>query len=144
MNWNKEFAKVREGEQRDKSGKHELYDCPAGKITIGWGHNIEDNGLSDRAAELILTEDLQAAQKEVVANFDGWDNCNFVRKSVLIDMCFNMGWGRLSAFKRMFKAIDDSDWTQAAAEMKDSNWYNQVGLRAKVLEKMMLTGEYQE
>ena len=35
------------------------YRCTAGKLTIGAGHNIEDNGISKKAAEFILKEDIE-------------------------------------------------------------------------------------
>lgn len=176
--WNREFAKVREGEVRMDNGNHKLYKCPADHWTIGWGWNIESRGLPDNIiAEIIrsgknheyglddnfacgmiydirshgLTDSvavklldiaLTESQLECSSNIDGWDKCNFARKSVLIDMTYNMGWSTLSKFKKMLAAIARGDWEEAAAQMKDSSWYRQVGIRARVLEKMMITGEY--
>ena len=37
----------------------------------------------------------------------------------------------------MIAAVRKKDWQQAAEEMKDSNWYRQVGKRAKNLCEMM-------
>ena len=144
LNFNKEFAKVREGSVKLDNGNHKLYKCPAGKWTIGYGWNLEDRGLPESVANQLLNLALSEAQEEVAKNVKGWDNCNFARKFVLIDMCFNCGWTTLSKFKKMLKAIENSDWEKASAEMRNSSWYEQVGLRAKVLEKTMLTGEMQE
>jgi len=140
--WNVEFAKVREGTEINDNGFHMPYECPAGKLTIGYGHNIEDNGIDENTAKSLLRVDIMDAQEIAAKNIEGWEKCNSARKSVLIDMCFNMGWPKFSTFKKMLAAINDEDWEKAAAEMKDSKWYRQVGIRAKALNKMMLSGYY--
>ena len=52
-------------------------------------------------------------------------------------MCFNLGRARLFMFKKLFQALKKGDYDTAAEEMKDSNWYKQVGNRAKKLCDMM-------
>ncbi|MEA2058987.1 MAG: hypothetical protein U9P10_00310 [Thermodesulfobacteriota bacterium] len=54
-----------------------------------------------------------------------------------VDMRFNLGPNRFRYFKKMIAAVKNQDFVQAAAEMKDSRWYNQVGQRARTLVKMM-------
>ena len=54
---------------------------------------------------------------------------------------FNMGLGRLSAFKGMKRGVDARDWQSAADEMVDSRWYNQVKNRAdRLVERMRQIG----
>lgn len=142
LNWNKEFAKTREGEVRMTNGNHKLYECPAGKKTIGYGYNIEDLGISDSFADQLLRYTLNEAQLNCTKNVKGWDNLNGARKSVLIDMCFNMGWPTLSRFKKFLQALVDKDWLKAAEEMEDSKWFRQVGKRAEVLQEIMIDGKY--
>jgi lysozyme len=50
---------------------------------------------------------------------------------------FNMGLGRLSAFKGMKRGVDARDWESAANEMVDSKWYTQVTNRAERLVERM-------
>lgn len=141
--WNKEFAKTSEGEVRFGKGQnHKLYECPAGKLTIGWGYNIEDHGLDDHIAEMLLNQALNNSQGEASRLVKNWNDLIAPRKSVLIDMAYNMGITKLKQFKKMIAAIEKEDWKEAAAQMKDSAWYKQVGNRSKVLHKMMLSGEY--
>lgn len=140
--WNINFAKVREGEVCLDNGNHELYKCPEDKWTIGYGWNLEDNGLPERFALDLLNYAVTQSQQEVIDNVKEWHSLCPARKSVLTDMCYNMGWTRLSKFKKMFAAIKSKDWSKAAAEMKDSRWYDQVGIRAHILCKMMETGQY--
>ena len=142
LHWNKEFAKVREGEVRLDNGNHKLYKCPADHLTIGYGHNLEAHGLPESMAVELLNMVITKAQKEVQDNVSAWDKLNAPRKSVLIDMCFNMGWPTLSKFKNFQAALDDEDYELAAVEMEDSRWFGQVGKRAEILQKIMITGEY--
>ena len=142
LSWNKEFAKEREGTVLHDNGNHKVYECPAGYLTAGWGHNLDSHGVLNTTAEEWLRQDLAAAQSEVSKNVDAWDKLNAPRKSVLIDMVFNMGWPTLSKFKKFLAALDAEDWEEAALEMEDSNWFKQVGIRAEVLQSIMLSGEY--
>ena len=48
-------------------------------------------------------------------------------------MMFNMGRPRLSRFHKMKQAVDNRDWQEASAQMKDSRWYKQVTNRAERL-----------
>lgn len=117
------------------------YKCPTGHLTIGYGHNLE-NGISKEAAEFILEQDMAAAEKSVTKQFAWWKRLNEVRQFVLVDMCFNMGLGKLCTFKKMLSAVQRGDYTAAANEMLNSRWAVQVGRRAKELAEMMKTGEY--
>jgi lysozyme len=45
-------------------------------------------------------------------------------------MSFNLGYQRLSLFRKLIAAVKSSDWNAAAAEMQNSNWAKQVGRRA--------------
>ena len=42
---------------------------------------------------------------------------------VLVDMRFNLGPGRFRHFRKMIAAVEDQNFSRAAAEMKDSRWY---------------------
>lgn len=142
INWNKDFAKEREGTVKLDNGNHKLYKCPADKWTIGYGHNLEEHGLPDTMANQLLSSMLMDTQLECAKNVKAWEKLNAPRKSVLIDMCFNMGWSTLRKFKKFLAALDDEDWEEAAKQMEDSKWFKQVGMRAEILQEMMIYGEY--
>ena len=116
------------------------YTCPTGHLTIGYGHNLE-NGISKQTADFMLKEDLQKAQEEVSQAWPWWGSLDEVRQFVLVDMCFNMGLGKLRTFKKFLWALCRHDYTAAAKEMLDSRWAVQVGHRARELAEMMQTGE---
>ena len=125
--------------------KHEglsltLYQCPSGKQTIGYGHNIEDLGISEEVAELLLEQDTMIAYKQVKNAVKCFDNLDEARQYVLIDMCFNMGLSKLMQFKKMLRALDLGDYKTAAKEMLDSKWAKQVKSRANYLACVMQSG----
>lgn len=54
-------------------------------------------------------------------------------RGVLVNMRYNLGWTRLAQFRRFLAACESGLWKIAAAEMRDSAWYVQVGERAERL-----------
>lgn len=116
------------------------YKCTAGKLSIGFGHNLDDNGITEEVAELLLKIDLENAEKDCLEKVPCYTYLDDARKFVLIDMMFNLGASKLLSFKKMLSALDRKDFITAANEMKNSKWHTQVGNRAKMLENIMLTG----
>ena len=118
------------------------YTCPMGKLTIGYGHNLEDNGITLEVAEQLLKTDMAYAQMEVGAKIPFSSKLDEARQFVLVDMCFNMGIKKLLTFKKMLAAVKQGYYERAAYEMLDSRWAYQVGRRAKELAEIMRTGVY--
>ena len=116
------------------------YKCPAGYLTIGYGHNLEANGISLEAAELLLRQDIEIALKQVKNAFIWWPKLDEARMSVLVDMCFNMGITRLCGFKRMLSAVEAGGYKTAAKEMLNSKWAREGKGRAGELFKKMGRG----
>jgi lysozyme len=69
-----------------------------------------------------------------------FDKLTETRKAVLLNMALNLGRSRLAGFKRFLEAIHAEAWEQAASEMLDSRWRQQVGDRAVRLAKQMRDG----
>jgi lysozyme len=115
------------------------YRCTAGKLSIGYGRNLDDCGITEEEAEYLLNNDLERAEKEA-EKFPVYAKLNQSRKDVLIEMVFNMGYSRLSKFKKMFEALEKGDYSSAADQMLDSAWHTQVGKRAERLAYKMRIG----
>lgn len=115
----------------------ELYLCPAGKLTIGYGHNIEDNGITPTAAEFMLTEQIKISTKELYTAFNWYHHLSDARQAVLLGMHYNLGLPRLLSFRKMIAALSQKNYMQASSEMLDSKWARQVGIRARRLATMM-------
>lgn len=118
------------------------YTCSAGKITIGYGRNIEDNGISEEEAELMLCNDVSSIESELKNKFYWFSNLSEVRKSAITNMAFNLGMPTFKKFKNTISAIESQDWDQAANEMLNSKWALQVKGRATELAKMVRTNEW--
>lgn len=116
------------------------YKCTAGKTSIGFGRNLEDNGISQYEAEQMLFNDIQRCYTELV-KLSCWNKLNEARKAVLLDMCYNIGITRLKTFKKMLAALEVGAYNRAAKEMLDSKWAFQVKTRATELAEIMKTGE---
>lgn len=115
------------------------YKCSAGKLTIGVGRNLDDNGVSDDEVELLLDNDIAKTLRDC-EHLDYWDHLDSTRRLVVADMVFNLGLHRFLLFKKLNAALALKDYTLAAIEMEDSRWYNQVGRRAVKLQKAMKEG----
>jgi lysozyme len=117
-----------------------VYYCPAGKLTVGVGRNLEDKGITEKEALYLLRNDIRECEADLRTLFPRYDELAPYRKRVLIDMRFNLGPSRFRQFKKMISAVKDDLYNRAAEEMKDSNWYRQVGTRAEKLVDMMIRG----
>ena len=113
------------------------YECTAGKITIGYGRNIEDNGITREEAEMLLRNDIQSTRGELSSKFDWFLLMPYDKQAVLINMCFNLGLTRLLKFKKMLAALKVKDYKEASIQMLDSKWAEQVGERATRLSDAM-------
>ena len=116
-----------------------LYKCPAGKLTIGYGHNIESLGITQEVADFILEGDIQAAKKDALSIFPNLQTFPHDKQLAIIDMVFNMGKPTFLKFKKMIAAIKTRDWQEAGKQAQDSKWYRQVGNRGKKV-VALLTG----
>jgi lysozyme len=124
----------------DEAVRNKLYQDTVGKWTGGVGRNFSDRLMSPGLIQFMLDEDIDLAIDALERNAPWWKWLNDARQNVLLNMVFNMGWPRLSGFKQMLAALQAGRYDMAANEMKDSAWYNQVGDRARRLEKIMREG----
>lgn len=114
------------------------YRCPAGKLTIGVGRNLEDIGITWEEASYLLEKDIERVTKEATASFPWFHALSERRKMVILSMLFNLGMGRFVGFRKFTKALEEKDYKKAAREMMHSKWAEQVGERAKYLSDIML------
>ena len=119
-----------------------MYICPAGKHTVGVGHNLDDNPISQAAADQILADDIAACRRQLTFNLHWFTELDEVRQAAMLDLCFNLGWAGLGRFRRFLHWMEQKDWSKAAAELVASRWYNQVGNRAPRVKAMIETGAW--
>lgn len=115
------------------------YADSVGKITIGVGRNLSDNGISHTEAMQLLDHDLDDVVADL-ATFPWFARLDSVRQRALVDMRFNLGPTRFRSFKRMLAAVAAGDYVKASEQMAMSKWATQVKTRAQTLVRMMGTG----
>ena len=117
------------------------YKCTAGKLTIGYGRNLDDVGISQAEADIMFERDFARAEADVrrLCKEFGIDVENLIEQRfyVLTDMMFNLGYSRLAKFKKFLYALKTGLYNDAAREMLDSVWATQVGNRAMQLSTLM-------
>ena len=114
----------------DEGLSRKVYTDTVGKLTIGYGHNIDDLGISEHIANLILEEDLATVLVELDEQLPWWKDIPESRRRALANMVFNLGMPRLLKFEKMLRALRLGDGERAATEAIDSKWAKQVGARA--------------
>ena len=118
------------------------YTDTVGKLSIGVGRNLADNGLRMGEVEQMLENDVTDVVLQV-GTLPCWHALSDVRQRVLAEMCFQLGFGGLKAFKKMLSAIDEGNYAQAADEMLESQWATQTPGRAHRLSQAMRTNQDQ-
>lgn len=139
--------------ERHEGVKLTSYLCPAGRVTIGVGHNLESRPVpgipcevghtitSDQARRLLIRDlaDFDRALNDALPWVSSLDDARY---GVLLNMAFNLGVHGLCGFRRMLAAVRSGRYDVAASEMLDSVWARQVKGRARELAQQMRTGEW--
>lgn len=123
----------------DEGLKQFPYRCTAGKLTLGYGRNIEEKGISEPEASMLLDDDITYFASELEKKLAVFSSLSEERKIALVNMSF-MGVKKVLEFKKMIAALERGDYHAAATEMLDSKWAKQVGDRALRLSKIIETG----
>jgi len=126
--------------KRHEGVKQFPYVDTAGKLTIGVGHNLTDNGMTLDSIENMLVDDIEEAEEELHRVYPEWCDLSEDRQIVLVSMMFNMGCPTYLTFNRFWAALRRSDYDEAAEQMLDSKWSRQVGQRSHDLAELMREG----
>lgn len=141
------IEQIKEDLIKHEGYKDEIYLCSEGIPTFGIGHAIDESDPEytwpigtpiekDRIDSAFQTDCAEAIEdvKSLFGDLSNYpDQCN----RVLVNMAFNLGRTRFGKFKNMIKAVKEGDYKEAANQMVDSRWYNQVGNRSVELENWM-------
>jgi len=109
-------------------------------LSIGWGRNLEQVGISESEAEILLSNDIANATYDLYHFLPWVQGIDDVSKAVLIEMCFNMGIENLLGFREFLEAVKMGDREKASKCMLDSLWANQVHGRSNDLAFSMEKG----
>lgn len=129
--------------KRHEGLKLKPYKCTADKLTIGVGRNLEDVGISEEEAEMLLQNDIQRATVQIQAEFPWTEQLDEVRFAALINFTFNVGIGTVGKFVNAMALLKAGSYDMAADEFLNSRWAKQVGQRAIEVTDQIRTGEWQ-
>jgi len=141
------IEKLRADLELDEGVKHEIYLDHLGLPTFGIGHLVREEDpehgepvgtavTDDRVAEA-FEQDIQITIDDCEKLYPDFYELPEEAQLIIANMCFNLGYPRLSKFKGMKRGVDARDWNAAADEMVDSRWYRQVTNRADRLVQRM-------
>lgn len=113
------------------------YRCPAGKLTIGVGRNLDDKGISEAEALSLLDNDIEEFWGKLADQLPWIEQAPEPVQEALVNMAFNMGVQGLLQFKQTLALLRDGDYAKGADAMLNSKWARQVGARAQRLADMV-------
>lgn len=87
--------------------------------------------LNEKQMQDLFSECLKIAYVDVKHYIPAFDGLPREIKLGLLDMSFNLGYGRLNKFVKTKEYIIKGDYKGAAKELQNSKWAKQVGNRAK-------------
>jgi len=138
--------RLREELAEDEGCKYEIYLDHLGLPTFGIGALIKEHDpeygqpvgtpVSEERVRQRFNLDIAVTIEDCGRLYPDFDDLP-EEAQLVANMCFNLGYPRLSKFKGMKAGVDDRDWERAADEMVDSRWHDQVPNRAKRLVKRM-------
>ena len=122
----------------DDIKKHEgfkprVYKCTEGYDTIGYGFAIKDLIIDEDVGDLILMKKLHTLLKRILVAFPWFENIDNEAKSVVINMCYQLGITGFSKFKKTIYYLETEQYEEASHEMLDSLWHKQTPARSKEL-----------
>lgn len=136
----------------DEGCKYEVYLDHLGLPTCGIGHLItesdEEHGkpvgetVTQERVQSLFNLDIAITIEDCKRLYPDFDELPEEAQLIIANMCFNLGYPRLSKFKDMKAAVNARDWAAAGAAMIDSRWYTQVPNRARrLVDRMKKLGE---
>lgn len=117
---------------------------PIGKLTMGIGWNIEDQGCPIEIARYVARYFIKANDELLSKLFTVYNSLDQVRQCVLVDMMFNLGFNKFTKFRRFIGAVENKNWVLAANEMRNSVWHDQLPDRVDDLANSILTGSFHD
>ncbi len=116
--------------KRDEGLRLKAYTDTTGHVSIGFGRNLTDVGVSENEALYMLERDIQAAISGLDAGLSWWRRMPEPWQRALVNQAFNLGLPKLMGFRKMLDALQGGDGNLAAQHAMDSLWAKQVGERA--------------
>jgi lysozyme len=128
--------------------RDKMYKCPANKLTIGYGFNLEAIKMPKAVGELWISILVKDVIKSLKSKYNFIDKLDKVRYWVVVDMAYNLGVNNTKTLYKTMIALENEikkkkpNYKKVAKVMKSGKWYKQVGRRSKALVNRMTTGKW--
>lgn len=149
------IERIRKELSEEEGVRYSKYPDSKGNTTIGIGHNLNalpvdsiigrklgNSKLSDSEVTKIFMHDIAQVINDLDDHLPWWDTLPIFGQYILVTLSFNMGVSKVLQFQDTIAAIRRQAWSIAAAELKDSRWYKQVGKRGPKLLNILRTGRF--
>lgn len=91
-----------------------------GHITIGYGYNLTDRGITQQQADDWLDDDLVGVTNELLTRYPWFHTLSPARQAACIDLMFNVGPEGFAKFRHFIAAMVAGDLDTAANEVVNS------------------------
>ena len=135
----KELQEIVDNIKRHEGFEPKVYQCTEGYDTIGYGFTIKDLEIDKDVADLILMKKLHTLLQRITIAFPWFENIDNIAKSVVVNMCYQLGLRGFSQFKKTIYYLETEQYEEASLEMLDSLWAKQTPNRAKELSELIST-----
>jgi len=132
-------SRLRRQLRRHEGFRRFPYTDTQGYLTVAYGRNISTVGISRIEARGMLDNDILVAENHC-RRFPWFAELKPIRQEALVNLMFNLGWTGFNTFKLMIAALEDRDYNEAARQMLDSRYHQQVGARARELAEQIRSG----
>ncbi len=132
----------------EESFRAKPYYCSEQFPTVGYGKRVGNK--NDPLPNITVTEkeSLDFVRKRIDESITqlsntyptAWSKCNTQRQAILISMVYQLGLTGVSKFKKMWAALESSNFEEASKQMLDSLWAKQTKNRALRHAKTMKDG----
>lgn len=107
--------------RRDEGVRLKPYTDTVGKLTIGVGRNLTDDGITEAEAAALLVNDVGSVVAQL-SPLAWWAALDEIRQWAIVNMAFNLGVPRLLHFPSMIHFLSLKDFESAANAALDSDW----------------------
>jgi len=144
-------SRLRSDLVRDEAVRLKPYRDSVGKLSIGVGRNLDDKGISEAEAMMLLDNDIAEHVALLDKYLPWWTTLDETRQLALANLAFNLGvgpsaeqsLGKLLTFHDTLKALQNGEYDVVANHLAVTLWAQQVGIRATRIIAAMRTGEPQ-
>lgn len=128
---------------RDEGLRLFPYTDTVGKLGIGVGRNLTDDGISKVEALFLLGRDIMRVSQQLEETWPWTQTLSDARKGALQNMAFNLGIHGLSTFREFLSLMQAGKWEDAANDLLQTKVAKQLPARYARLALQIRSNQWQ-